>query len=89
MRVFLCECVQQFAVLLFGSPNFVIFHRYYLIIKGIKTISMEFKVGGRRFYKMVSPEGQEHFLTEVAPIPLQHYKLSEYFPNAPQENFPD
>lgn len=26
-----------------------------------QTISMDFKVGGRRFYKMVSPEGQEHF----------------------------
>ena len=26
-----------------------------------RTISMEFKVGGRRFYKMASPEGQEHF----------------------------
>lgn len=25
------------------------------------TISMSFQVGGRRFYKMVSPEGQEHF----------------------------
>lgn len=25
------------------------------------TIHMDFKVGGRRFYKMVSPEGQEHF----------------------------
>ena len=26
-----------------------------------QTISMDFKVGGRRFYKMISPEGQEHF----------------------------
>ena len=26
-----------------------------------RTISMDFKVGGRRLYKMVSPEGQEHF----------------------------
>lgn len=26
-----------------------------------RTISMDFKVGGRRFYKMASPEGQEHF----------------------------
>ena len=25
------------------------------------TIHMDFHVGGRRFYKMVSPEGQEHF----------------------------
>jgi len=26
-----------------------------------QTISMDFKVGGRRFYKMISPEGQEYF----------------------------
>jgi uncharacterized protein YndB with AHSA1/START domain len=26
-----------------------------------QTISMDFKAGGRRFYKMISPEGQEHF----------------------------
>lgn len=26
-----------------------------------QTISMEFKVGGRRFYKMMNAEGQEHF----------------------------
>jgi len=26
-----------------------------------QTITMDFKAGGRRFYKMVSPEGQEHF----------------------------
>jgi uncharacterized protein YndB with AHSA1/START domain len=36
-----------------------------------QTISMEFKVGGRRFYKMVSPEGQEHFsvqdFTSISP----------------------
>jgi uncharacterized protein YndB with AHSA1/START domain len=32
---------------------------------------MDFKVGGRRFYKMVSPEGQEHFsvqdFTSISP----------------------
>ena len=27
----------------------------------MQTISMDFEVGGRRFYKMRSPEGQEHF----------------------------
>jgi uncharacterized protein YndB with AHSA1/START domain len=27
----------------------------------VVTISMDFTEGGRRFYKMVSPEGQEHF----------------------------
>lgn len=26
-----------------------------------QTLSMNFNVGGRRFYKMCSPEGQEHF----------------------------
>ena len=26
-----------------------------------QTVSMDFKVGGRRFYKMVNPEGHEHF----------------------------
>jgi uncharacterized protein YndB with AHSA1/START domain len=26
-----------------------------------QTISMDFKVGGRRFYKMISPEGQEYY----------------------------
>jgi uncharacterized protein YndB with AHSA1/START domain len=26
-----------------------------------KTISMDFKVGGRRFYAMVNPEGVEHY----------------------------
>ena len=26
-----------------------------------QTISMDFIVGGRRFYKMISPEGQEYF----------------------------
>jgi uncharacterized protein YndB with AHSA1/START domain len=26
-----------------------------------QTVSMDFKVGGRRFYKMISPEGQEHY----------------------------
>ncbi len=31
-----------------------------------RTKVMEFKVGGRRFYAMVSPEGQEHWS-------LQHY----------------
>jgi uncharacterized protein YndB with AHSA1/START domain len=26
-----------------------------------QTIYMDFKIGGRRYYKMISPEGQEHF----------------------------
>src|SRR5688572_21648428 len=36
-----------------------------------QTISMYFKVGGRRFYKMISPEGQEYFsvqdFTSISP----------------------
>ena len=36
-----------------------------------QTISMNFKVGGRRFYKMISPEGQEYFsvqdFTSISP----------------------
>src|SRR5216684_3558788 len=37
-----------------------------------KTKFMNFKVGGRRFYAMVSPEGQEHWsiqdFTSISPI---------------------
>lgn len=37
-----------------------------------QTIYMNFKVGGRRFYKMISPEGQEHYsvqdFTSITPI---------------------
>ena len=29
-----------------------------------RTKNMDFKVGGRRFYAMVSPEGQEHWSTQ-------------------------
>jgi uncharacterized protein YndB with AHSA1/START domain len=36
-----------------------------------ETISMDFKVGGRRFYKMISSEGQEYFsvqdFTSISP----------------------
>jgi uncharacterized protein YndB with AHSA1/START domain len=36
-----------------------------------QTISMNFKVGGRRFYKMISPEGQVYFsvqdFTSISP----------------------
>ena len=36
-----------------------------------QTISMDFIVGGRRFYKMISPEGQEYFsvqdFTSISP----------------------
>ena len=29
-----------------------------------QTLSMDFKIGGRRFYKMISPEGQEHYAVQ-------------------------
>jgi uncharacterized protein YndB with AHSA1/START domain len=36
-----------------------------------QTLSMDFRVGGRRFYKMISPEGQEYFsvqdFTSISP----------------------
>lgn len=40
-----------------------------------KTKVMEFKVGGRRFYAMVSPEGQEH------------WSLQQYTSITPKTNF--
>jgi uncharacterized protein YndB with AHSA1/START domain len=40
-----------------------------------KTKAMDFKVGGRRFYAMVSPEGQEH------------YALQKYTSITPKSNF--
>lgn len=40
-----------------------------------RTKHMDFKVGGRRFYAMVSPEGQEH------------WSLQEYTSITPKSNF--
>jgi uncharacterized protein YndB with AHSA1/START domain len=40
-----------------------------------KTIAMDFKVGGKRFYAMVSPEGQEH------------YAIQKYTSITPKTNF--
>src|ERR1700752_3457741 len=40
-----------------------------------KTKIMDFKVGGRRFYAMVSPEGQEH------------WSIQEYTSISPKTNF--
>src|SRR5215216_998649 len=46
-----------------------------------KTKFMDFKVGGRRFYAMVSPEGQEHWsiqkFTSISPI--TNFKLLNAF----------
>ena len=41
-----------------------------------KTKYMDFKVGGRRFYAMVSPDGQE-----------QHWSIQEYISISPKTNF--
>jgi len=40
-----------------------------------KTVKMDFKEGGRRFYAMVSPEGQEH------------WSIQDYTSISPQTNF--
>ena len=42
---------------------------------------MDFKVGGRRFYAMVSPEGQEHWsIQEFTSIsPTTNFKMSSAF----------
>jgi len=41
-----------------------------------QTISMNFSVGGRRFYKMISPEGQEYFAVQdfTSITPKTNYK---------------
>ena len=46
-----------------------------------KTKSMNFKVGGRRFYAMVSPEGQEHWsIQEFTSIsPKTNFKILSSF----------
>ena len=46
-----------------------------------KTKFMDFKVGGRRFYAMVSPEGQERWLIQkyTSISPKTNFKLSNAF----------
>lgn len=46
-----------------------------------KTKSMNFQVGGRRFYAMVSPEGQEHFAIQkyTSITPKTNFKLLNAF----------
>lgn len=46
-----------------------------------KTKYMNFKVGGRRFYAMVSPEGQEHWSTQdfTAISPKTNFKFYNAF----------
>ena len=54
-----------------------------------KTKSMNFEVGGKRFYAMVSPEGQEHWsIQEYTSIsPKTNFKMLNAF--ADQEGNPD
>ncbi len=46
-----------------------------------KTKVMDFKVGGRRFYAMVSPEGQEHWSTQnfTSINPTTNFKFIDAF----------
>ncbi len=46
-----------------------------------KTKFMEFKVGGRRFYAMVSPEGQEHWAIQkyTSISPKNNFKMFNAF----------
>jgi len=46
-----------------------------------KTKFMDFKVGGRRFYAMVSPEGQERWLIQkfTSISPKTNFKMSNAF----------
>ena len=46
-----------------------------------KTKIMDFKVGGRRFYAMVSPEGQEHWSIQkyTSISPKTNFKMSNAF----------
>ena len=46
-----------------------------------KTKFMDFRVGGRRFYAMVSPEGQERWIIQkyISITPKTHFKLFNAF----------
>ncbi len=55
------------------------------------TKYMDFKVGGRRFYAMVSPEGQEHWSTQdfTAINPKSHFKFVDAFADQDENLNPD
>jgi uncharacterized protein YndB with AHSA1/START domain len=56
-----------------------------------KTISMDFKVGGRRFYAMVSAEGQElnySVQTYTAITPKTNFKFVSVFADKDEHPFP-
>ncbi|WP_309641638.1 SRPBCC domain-containing protein [Flavobacterium sp.] len=52
-----------------------------------RTKIMDFKVGGRRFYAMVSPEGQEHWSVQkyTSISPKTNFKMTNAFAD-PDEN---
>src|SRR3954464_5009315 len=54
-----------------------------------KTKVMDFKVGGRRFYAMVGPEGQEHWSVQyyTSISPTTNFKMSSVF--ADKDETPD
>ena len=56
-----------------------------------QTISMDFKVGGRRFYKMISPEGQEHFSVQdfTSLSPKTNFKYISGFSDKDQNINPE
>jgi uncharacterized protein YndB with AHSA1/START domain len=56
-----------------------------------RTLSMEFKVGGRRFYAMVSAEGQEinySVQTYTAILPTTNFKFVSVFADKDENPFP-
>ena len=56
-----------------------------------KTISMDFKVGGRRFYAMVSAEGQElnySVQTYTSILPKTNFKFVSVFADKDENPFP-
>jgi uncharacterized protein YndB with AHSA1/START domain len=56
-----------------------------------KTIKMDFKVGGRRFYAMVSPEGQEigwHIQDYTSITPKTNFKYLSVFADKDENPFP-
>jgi uncharacterized protein YndB with AHSA1/START domain len=56
-----------------------------------KTIYMDFKPGGRRFYKMISPEGQEHFSVQdfTSITPKTNYQYISGFSDKDENVNPD
>src|ERR1700759_3106323 len=52
----------------------------------LKTKFMDFKVGGRRFYAMVSPEGQEHWSIQdfTSVNPTNNFKFVDAFADKDQ-----